>query len=1111
MKVRLGLTVLVVLFSSIVFAQTFRGGIQGTVTDSSGAAIAQAQVKIVNAGTGLERTVVTDESGNYTATELPLGAYTVSAAKQGFSTSTLRGVQVAVSVNTRVDVKLSPGQVEQNVEVTAEVPIVDTTSNTLGGTIDAQEAAELPVNGRDFTKMLTLVAGANADPSSVNDAPGSFGIFTINGNRGRSNNYLLDGTDMNDGYRNDPAINEAGVFGTPATLLPIDAIAEMGILSNMEAEYGRNSGGVVNIVTKSGTNQVHGAGFEYFRNSAMDARNYFNAKPNPQNGFHNNQFGVSLGGPLIKDKTFWFTAWEGWREYGSLPAIASVPTQARINNFLAGGPGAVERGGTVTPTNTINPVIANLLATNPWGMPLPASGDDPTNPLSNATVQVADKFSNRVDSLIFKVDHHIGKDDLLTGRYFFGDSDQSFPFALGGGTTIPNYNTVTPTRVQVLSLSFTHIWTPKLVMEVRGGWNRFAEGFFPQDSNFNPASIGLNNGVGPQDYGLPLMIIKDGTSGLGATNSIPRHRFDSNWQYFTNFSYNSGKHNWKYGYEFRRTTVNQYYDLGYRSRLRFSTFEDFLSGTMTAGGLQFAGDSHRNTHQNNHGFYLQDNFRLTHNLTLNYGLRWDYYGVINESNNQLSILNTTTQTLQQVGTQGLSQLYPKDLNNFAPRAAIAWDVNGSGKTVVRAGWGLYYDAFSQDFFIGHFPFNTFSPGMAYNGIGPNPITQGSFTNTDSSGNGILVANQPVFSGFTPTTDVWTVDQKIRTPYVQNYNLNIERQLAGGLALQAGYVGSTGKKLFRFRDINQATDPVNLTGPYSPAGFTYVNQFESSAWSNYNALQLTLKLRNYHGMTSQVNYTWSHSLDNASDGEDYVPNASQPDNSYNPQAEKGNSNFDRRQSFTWDFNYQLPGFAAKSWWRGGWAVDGVLRLSTGQPYNLNSFESYNGTGEFFERPDVIGNPFAGVSTPGAILNLGAFAAPCDWDPTVGYCGGNYHFGNLPRNAFVGPNFKNFDFSLTKNFKFGERVSAQFRADFINIFNHPNFSNPLLPNFLVDLETNGLVAPLPGDPKCATAPYTGCRAVGQGFLPITATPDVGIGNPFLGGGGPRNIQLAVRFSF
>jgi hypothetical protein len=1100
MKVHWKTAALFVFVSALSFAQTFRGGIQGIVTDSTGAAVAAAKVKVVQDGTGLERTVESDASGNYVLTELPLGSYTVTTTKEGFSTNTQKGVRVEVSRDQRVDVKLVPGQVQEKVEVTAEVPIIETTSNTLGGMIDEKQVSELPVNGRDFTKLLTLVPGSNADPSSVNDAPGSFGIFSINGNRGRSNNYLLDGTDMNDGYRNDPAINEAGVFGTPATLLPMDAVAEMGILSNTEAEYGRNSGGVVNIVTKSGTNTLHGSAFEYFRNSAMDARNYFNSKPNPQNGFHNNQFGVSLGGPVIKDRTFWFAAWEGWREYGSLPNVASVPTQARIGAYQSGG-------------GIINPAIANLLSRNPWGIALPASGDDPTDPLSNSTIQVADKFSNRVDSLILKVDHHLGghdKHDLITGRYFYGDSDQSFPFALGGGTTIPNFNTVTPTRVQVFSLSYTHIWTPRLVMEVRGGWNRFAEGFFPQDSDFDPSTIGLNNNVGQQDFGLPLIIFRDGTSGLGANNSIPRHRFDSNWQYFTNFSYNTGKHSWKYGYEFRRTTINQFYDLGYRSRLRFSSFEQFLAGIVDRGGLQFAGNSQRNTHQNNHSFYFQDSFRATRKLTLNYGVRWDYYGVISESNNQLSTFSSSTQSLQQVGTAGFDRLYPRDLNNFSPRLAIAWDAAGNGKTVIRAGWGLYYDAFSQDFFIGHFPFNTFNPGMAYNSVGPNPISSGSFTTllnpADPDSPGVIVPNQPIFSNFTPTADAWAVDQDIATPYIQNYNLNFEQQLGSKIAVQAGYVGSTGKKLFRFRDINQA-DPATGNVPFS--GFGYINQFESTAWSAYNALQLTLKMRSWHGLTSQVNYTWSHSLDNASDGEDYVPNASQPDNSFNPRAEKANSNFDRRQSFNWNFNYEFPNGESK--WLSGWAIDGLLRLSTGQPYNLNSFEGFNGTGEFFERPDVVGDPFSGVHTPNAVLNLGAFAAPCDWDPVNGVCFGNSHFGNLRRNAFVGPSFHNFDFSIAKNTRFGERLEMQVRADFFNLFNHPNFSNPLLPNFLVDLETNGGVASNPGDPACAAAPFTGCRAFGQGFLPITATPDVGIGNPFLGGGGPRNIQLAVRFTF
>src|SRR4029077_12565467 len=489
----------------------------------------------------------------------------------------------------------------------------------------------------------------------------------------------------------------------------------------------------------------------------------------------------------------------------------------------------------------VNPVIAKLLARNPWGRPLPAVGD--AGGTENATVQVTDPFTNRVDSLILKIDHHLGHgegSDIFTGRYFFGDSDQSFPLALGGGTTVPGFNTVTPTRVQVLSLSYTHLLSPKLLLEIRVGWNRFAEGFFPQDQNFNPATIGLNTGVtNPQDFGLPQISFSDGTSGLGGNNSLPRHRFDTNWQYFTNLGYNTGKHNVKFGYEYRRTTVNQFYDLGYRGRLKFLSFDDFLAGDISNGGSQFAGDSQRTTHQNNSGFYVQDNFRFTRKLTLNAGLRWDYFGVIYEDRNRFSLFNIGTQTPQLLGQGGApSSLYPRDLNNFAPRLSAAYDLRGNGNTVLRAGWGLYYDAFSQDFFIGHFPFNTFNPGPAYNGVGPSAINAaGSVAST-------IAAGVPIFTGFLPTGDVGTVDQKIRTPYVQNYNVNIEQALGNAMALTVGYAGSAGTKLFRFRALNQH-DPATGNSPFAPP-INIVNQFESTSSSRYNSLQVTWKLRNWRG-------------------------------------------------------------------------------------------------------------------------------------------------------------------------------------------------------------------------------------------------------------------------
>jgi hypothetical protein len=332
--------------------------------------------------------------------------------------------------------------------------------------------------------------------------------------------------------------------------------------------------------------------------------------------------------------------------------------------------------------------------------------------------------------------------------------------------------------------------------------------------------------------------------------------------------------------------------------------------------------------------------------------------------------------------------------------------------------------------------------------------------------------------------------------VQNFNFNVEQQLGANAGLQIGYVGSSGRKLFRYVDINQTV----AGGPRPFPSLEYINEFQSSSSSGYNALQLTLKVRNLHGLHSSVNYTWSHSIDNASDGQDYVPNASQPDNSFNPGAERANSNFDTRQRFTWNYSYDFPDPQRMKWLLGGWGVDGAITLATGQPFNVNYlFEAdFNGNGEFFGRPDLVGEPFAGTRAPFNYLNLSAFKVPCNYDASSGECNAitpNQHFGSLGRNAFVGPSFRNFDFSLSKTQKLGERLKLQMRVDFFNVFNHPNFTNPLLPNFGIDFLQNG-------------ASVTG---TGTGFLPITATPDVGSGNPFLGGGGPRNIQLVAKFTF
>ena len=1153
MRLRMILAALVVLAATALVAQTFRGTILGTVTDASGAVVSGAAVKIHNANTGLDRTTQTSADGSYAVPELQIGTYTVTVSQSGFQTSVTNSVTVNVAGESRVDVSLKPGDVTVRVEVSGEsLPQVETTTNDLGGVLTSKTVENLPVNGRDYTKLIYLNPGVAGSPDQISDSPGSFGEFSMNGARGRSNNYLLDGTDMNDGYRNDPAINEAGVFGDPSTILPIDAVAEVNVISNFQPEYGRNAGAVVNIVTKSGTNALHGTAVEYFRNDALDARNYFNSAGQPKAPFHNNQYGASLGGPIIKDKTFFYVDYEGQQEPVGVVTLSCVPDPAQI---------AADGGAT-------NPVIGALLARNPWPAPnIPGTfggslvgsenGGCPVGPNSSV---ISPSF-NRLTSMIAKIDHSFNTNNVLTGRYFFGDSVQSFPLELtASGGQLPGFNTYTPTRVQLVSLSYVHTIGSNKVNELRYGWNRFAEGFFPADQSFQPSSIGLNTGTGGANQGLPI-ILMGSFAQLGANNSDPRHRVDSNDQVIDNFSWKFGSHDVKFGGDFHRTTVQQFNDKYFRGRLQFNgstlgtPLQDFLAGDVD-GGFQYFGDSTRHTYENSFGLYIQDKYRITPRLTLNYGLRWDYFGVVGEKNNLLSNITseapnpagTGTFTLTQVGQPGLSSLYNPDKTNFAPRISMAWDVSGKGKTVVRAGYGIFFDSFSQDMVMGHLPYSPFfDPGPAYNNVGPDPILS-----TGVVG-GPIVAGSPVYAPSTTCAfecDAFAFDRNIRTPYMENYNLNFQQQITSKTVLQIGYVGSQGHKLWRFFDISQPSQAEITAGdiafaqanqttttppaPCFPAGGPgcipsygvprpfggnpydafYVLQENSSGQSNYNSLQTSFRVNGWHGITSMVNYVWSRSMDNSSDGEDFEPNAAQPNDSTRPQLEYGPSNFNVPNRFTWIFAYDLPTMGGD--WRrlkNGWGMNSSVTLQSGQPFQLNyNFEDdFSGSGTGFDRPDVVGPIQYHASTPLNYLNMSSFAIPCTLTAYAianGATGtaqdcvpGTRHFGDEGRDSLNGPTFKQWDLAIYKTTAITERLNVQLRAEFFNVLNHPNFANPFLPAFIADAGAGGGFHIVNGREVAGAT----------GGYPIVATGDVGIGNPFLGGGAPRGIQLAAKFTF
>ena len=1162
----------VLFVSSSLVAQTFRGTILGTVTDQQGAVVAGAKVTVSNVNTGLSRTTSTSADGSYSLPELPIGTYTVTVAQSGFQTAQINGVTLTVAAEKRVDASLKAGQVSETVEVSGEIlPLVETTSDTLGGVLTQETVKDLPINGRDYTKLIFLNPGVAGSPDQITDSPGSFGEFSMNGARGRSNNYLLDGTDMNDGYRNDPAINQGGVFATPSAILPIDAISDMRVLSNFEPEYGRNGGAIVNIVTKSGTNAVHGDLFEYFRNDALDARNYFDQTSAPKAPFHNNQFGGSLGGPIVKNKTFFFLDYEGQRESVGVVSLACVPTLDQIKTATAN---VTNAGGTVSP---VGAALLNFWPHNsanyiPGIISTDAGCFSGTNFAPDYTA-IAPSFNN-LSSFIAKVDHSFNANNTVTGRYFFGDSTQQFPLALNAtGGQLPGFDTVTPTRVQLVSLSYVTVVSPTKVNELRYGWNRFAEGFFPQDKNFDPSTIGLCNvpvTLGTcHSQGLPIILLSPtptGASGffaqLGATSGDPRQRVDTNTQFIDSFSWKMNKHDVKFGGEFHRTSVQQHFDKYSRGRLRFPDLETLLQMIPSPKPLStfnYTGLTRRHTYQNGFGFYVQDSFRLTPRVMLNYGLRWDYYAVVQEKNHLFSDFNPVTGNLEPVGAGGFPSLYNPDKKDFSPRISIAWDVTGKGKTVVRGGYGLFFDAFSQDMALGHLPYPTFyAPGPAYNPIGIAPVQMANLNPAAVDGTtGVYIPGAPLYGvpNCNFECDIFSFDRNIKTPYIENYNLNLQQQFSNNVVLQVGYVGSQGHRLFRFYDLMQpsqatinaddiafanSTPGCTVTLPnciadfavtrnYNfPSGAFYIFQQNSKGASNYHSLQTSLHITNYHGFMSIVNYVWSKSLDNSSDGEDFIVNAAQPQDSNNPQREYGPSNFNIPHRLTWVAGFEFPKISG-DWQKlkNGWGMDSTITLQSGQPFTLNyNFEDdYSGGGDGFDRPDVVGPIIYNKHNPASFLQLSSFAMPCtiasgiDQSNLSGFASdcqpGTRHYGTLGRNVLSGPPYKQWDLAIYKNTPITERVSMQLRADFFNILNHPNFANPELPAFIADPASN---LALPPNPPPGLPAGCGCgfhvngnREVGNGAYQIVATGDVGIGNPFLGGGGPRGIQLAMKFTF
>ena len=1017
-------------------------------------------------------------------------------------------------------VTLALGQDIETVEVESAAPQLNTTSDTLGETYPNKNLWELPISGRNYIELAALAPGVSHTPSSqvgIVSVPTS---ISASGSRTTSSKLLIDGVEANDAFRNTQLGNDPDEFGKPISLVPPDGVQEVRIWTNFDASFGRTSGAILGVITKSGSNIAHGSAYEFFQNDALNARNYLNSV-NPKNGFQFNNFGGSMGGPIKPDRIFGFAAFDGEREAANVTSISSVPSSLDYAQALAslGGDPAVP----LSRNPVVNPTIRTLFSICassgqcPGGQSLwPQSNLSSPGDFLNSASRAPTPF--RADGAIGRIDLKVGK-HALSGTYVFREGRQSFPLAIAAGGFLPRTNTLSRLQGQLAGISLDSALTPNFINQLRIGWNKFHKMYVDEDLMRigNPArTIGLQTGItSSRDFGLPQLTVGHFSEVGAGPFSNPSGRLGTNWFLSNGIIWSAGRHTVKAGYTFARSKVNVFEDVDFRGELEFASLADFLAGSVTAGDIS-RGTTDRAALQSNHAAYLQDTFRLA-GLSFDAGLRWDYPGILHERHNLFSVYSPVS------GLVVPRRLYVRQLHDFGPRIALIWDVGNRQKTVLRAGIGVFYDTVPQDVFLGQVQFNTFVPGIAYNPIPPTPVlTSRSPTITLQPGTPVL----PPGSFPADSSDAWTVD-RLRSPYVVSYNLNIQRELKllRTETLQVAYVGSTGHNLLRVRDIN-APDVPGGTRPFDNSALLsvaapnrpfVVNQVETAAASSYNSVQTSYTQNPWHGWSNLVNWTWSHSIDDASYGIDLFANQSLPANSRAPGRERASSSFDTRHRLGWDstYSFDIPSLGISERLKKGWNLSGVLTVNSGSPYHLNLGREFDRQGafDFILRPDLSGDPFLGTSSPFRFLNLAAFHVPCTLDglgTDVSHCvPGSLHYGSLRRNAFLGPGVRSFDMTFSKITKLSERWYIEIRGDLFNVSNSPQFASPLLPHFVASAASKGL------DPSGrGGAVGTGCNTAAASagcYLSLTNTPDSAIGNPFRSAGGPRTAQLSVKLAF